>query len=1026
MKRLHLLVTGLALGLSAFGLPASAQSGTILENFKNPPRDSRPRVWWHWMNANITKEGIRKDLLWMDQAGIVGFHNFDAGLETPQIVDKRLPYMTPEWKDAFNYALDIADSLGMEVTIASSPGWSVTGGPWVSKDDAMKKVTWRDTVVNCKGRFKGKLPEPIVTCGDYQYHLRYKDDPHRYDYYKDIAVIAIKLPDNDRTMYELGVKETRTADAIVYEFPSPQTIRSYTYGMEDWTYGRYGYALECSDDGVEYRTVSPELPDVNSVMKTVDIPATTARFFRIRNTVGDDWILTYFSLSPMTRVNIDNEKAGFSTSGSMREFWPTPGTDDAVAMSDVIDITSRYRNGVLNWNVPAGRWKIFRFGYNLTGKHNSPASPEATGLEVDKMDADAVRRYYKNYLGMYDDASHGRLGKVISHIMIDSYEAKWQNWTPAMREQFKSRRGYDMTKWLPALTGQILGSSEETERFLSDWRLTIGELIVENHYDVVNDILAPYDMKRYTESQEATKAYLADGMDVKRKADIPMSAFWIKSHFYSSYSMSDADIHESASVAHIYGQNVCAAESFTNDGLRNLPERKAYVHSPSSLKPAADAALAAGLNRFVIHCSVHQPLDTAFPGLGLGKYGQWFNRHETWAGEAKSWTDYLTRSSWMLQQGRFRSDIAYYYGETSNITSRFKLEYPVIPQGYAYDFVSRSTLLNILRIKDGKLVTDTGMCYSVLVVDDEVRYFSDEVRKRLDDIRAAGIPVVSPDKAGEALASKGVKPDFIIGNPAIRTDQRNPETDIRYVHRSLDSGELYWVANISPDYRTLDASFKTSGRKPVILHADTGAVEPASYSMDGEYTTVRLNMVPDDALFILFEEKTDARECRLPVKICRPVKTVDGDWDVSFQQGRGAPEKAVFHGLKSLDSFPEPGIRYFSGISTYSKDFTLESVPDGECWIDLGEVHHMARVTLNGKDLGPVWKKPYRINVEGTVRPGTNHLEVKVINSWVNRLIGDQQPGAEKITYTAVQYYNADEKTVPSGLVGPVRIIEIK
>lgn len=1016
----------LTAALMAACLSLSGQDKTLMENFQNPPRDSRPRVWWHWMNANITKEGIREDLLWMDRAGVVGFHNFDAGLETPQVVRKRLPYMTPEWKDAFNYALDIADSLNMEVTIASSPGWSETGGPWVSKEDGMKKVTWRDTVVTGKGKFKDKLPEPIVTCGDYQYHLRFHDNPHRYDFYEDVAVVAVKLPDNDRTMQELGVRETVFPDAIVYEFPKPVTIRSYTYGMEDWHYGKYDYTLECSDDGRHYRTVSPALPDVNFVMKTVDIPTTTAKFFRIRHISREPWILNYFSLSPMTRVNIDTEKAGFSTSGSMREFYPTPETDDAVAMSDVIDLTGKYRNGILNWNVPEGRWKIFRFGYNLTGKPNMPASPEATGLEVDKLDADAVRRYYKNYLDMYNDASNGRLGKVISHLMIDSYEAKWATWTKAMPGEFKSRRGYDLTKWLPALTGQIIGSSAETEEFLSDWRLTISELTVENHYDVVNEILAPYGMKRYTESQESGRAYNADGMEVKRKADIPMSAFWIRSSSYSSYSMCDADIHESASVAHIYGQNICAAESFTNDGLNNLSGKKAYTHSPASLKPAADAAMAAGLNRFVIHCSVHQPSLTAVPGLGLGKYGQWFNRNETWAEEAKAWTDYLARSSWMLQQGKFCADIAYYYGESTNITARFKLDYPVIPEGYAYDFVSRGTLLDVLKIKDGKLVSDTGMSYSVLVIDNEIRYFSEEISRRLDEIEAAGIPVVSPDKAGAALREKGIEPDFILSNPNLRTSPYNTRADIRYVHRTLGDGELYWVANITPEYRSIDVSFRTTGKKPVILHADTGLVEPASYVIVAGRTTVHLNMVPDDAQFILFQEDAVETEVRLPEHVSRTVCTIEGPWKVTFQPGRGAPAAAVLPRLESLDSNGDPGIRYFSGTAAYTRTFDLQDVPAGDCWIDLGEVCHMARVILNGKDLGLVWKRPYRINVSGALQKGANSIEVKVTNSWVNRLIGDEQPGARRITYTAVQYYKADEHTVPSGLIGPVAIMEIK
>ncbi|MCQ2181212.1 MAG: glycoside hydrolase family 2 [Bacteroidales bacterium] len=1020
MKRI-LLIAAFLTGC----LAASGQDKAMLDNFKEPPHDARPRVWWHWMNANITKEGIRKDLLWMDSAGIAGFHNFDAGLETPQIVDRRLPYMTEEWKEAFNYALDLADSLGMEVTIASSPGWSETGGPWVSREDAMKKITWRDTVVCGGTRFKGALPEPIVTCGDYQYHLRFHSDPHKYDFYKDLAVFAVRLSDNDLTMEELGVKPTLEERCWTYEFPRPTTIRSYSIGMEDWNYGKYGYAIECSEDGEVYRTISPCLPDVNAVMKSVDIPATTARFFRLRQTGGGEWIVTHFSLSPMTRVNFDSEKAGFVTSGSMREFHPTPETDDPTPMSDIIEISRHYRNGVLDWKVPEGRWKIYRFGYNLTGKPNSPASPEATGLEVDKLDPKAVTRYWDNYLKMYDDASNGRLGKVITHVMIDSYEAKWPTWTGRMREEFKARRGYDMWKWMPALTGLVIDSSASTEEFLSDWRLTIGELTVENHYDIVNGILDRYGMKRYTESQEAGRAFNADGMDVKRKADIPMSAFWIKDGNYSSYSMSDADIRESASIAHIYGQKVVAAESFTTNGLSKEPEMKAYVHSPSSLKPAADAAMAAGLSRFVIHCSVHQPTDV-IPGISLGKYGQWFNRHDTWSHEAKVWTDYLARSSWMLQQGKGCSDIAYYYGESTNITARFKLDYPQVPFGYNFDFVSRDILLNVLKTRDGKLVTDTGMEYSVLVIDNEIRYFSDEVRARLDEIRAAGIPVVAPSEALGALRGKGILPEFVIASPFPEPTPYDNLRDIRYVHRTLDGGELFWVANISPVARVMDVQFKVTGKKPRILHADSGIVEDASYRISDGYTTVRLDMARDDAQFVIFTEDTDDLQYTVPTTLTSLESVLDGEWIISFQQGRGAPVDGIKSPLRSLDSFDEPGIRYFSGTATYRKEFTLDRVPEGRTMIDLGEVHHMARVRVNGKDLGLVWKSPYRVDATGSLHKGANVIEIDVTNQWVNRLIGDAQDGAVPITYTAVKYYGKDSATLPAGLVGPVRITAIK
>lgn len=1051
-----LLTTFLIAAAACFSLGAqdiNLSQDSLTEGFRNPPRDARPRVWWHWMNGNITREGIRRDLLWMDKVGVVGFHNFDAGLESPQIVEKRLPYMTPEWKEAFNYALDLADSLGMEVTIASSPGWSVTGGPWVKPEDAMKKLTWVETVVEGGRSFRGALPEPHTTSDDFQGLLRFTGNRNDIDYYRDIAVVAVKLHDDDLTMEEMGAKLTSCAEPaedgqawICCEFPQPRTIKSVTLATSLDDSGHFNRAIECSDDGEHWKVLLNGIPDTMTPVKSFSIPATTAKYFRLRSNVpGERMEVLRFDLSQVTRVEISAEKSGFYVSASMRDFHQTPHTDDAVSLGDVVDLTSRYRGGVLSWKVPQGRWRIYRFGYNLTGKVNSPASPEATGLEVDKFDAQAVKRYYHNYFDFYNTASRDRVGKVISHLMIDSYEARCQNWTPKMEQEFRSRKGYSLRTWLPALAGQVLGSAEQTERFLFDWREVLSNLMAENHYDVVNEVLAEYGMKRYTESQEQYRAYVADGMDVKRAADIPMSAFWINAEHTPTNTMHQMDIRESASVAHIYGQNICAAESFTASGKSWHPEMKAFSHYPGRLKKAADAALASGLNRFVIHCSVHQSTDDKLPGMGLGKYGQWFNRHETWADEARAWTDYLARSSYLLQQGRFTADIAYYYGETTNLTARFKKGLPQVPEGWNYDFVNKTVLLDVLNVDNGHLTTPSGMSYSALLIDDEVFYMSVPVLRRIREIADAGILVagsepldhtdlMGSDDEFRALVKdiwhsgrKNVVPNVGIEPllPAKDVDVV-PQTgaDFRFVHRSLADGEIYWVANISSEYRTADVSFRVSGYEPVILHPETGEVEQASWAMRDGRTIVHLDMVPDDALFILFMTRTERSSSLAAQKTRQVVGTIGGEWEVAFQQGRGAPERTVLPRLASLDENEDPGIRYFSGTAVYTRKFEIGGLDSGcEYWLDLGRVCNMARVKLNGRDLGLVWKAPFRFNATDALVEGENRLEISVTNTWMNRLIGDEQPGVEhRITWTAMQFYTAEDKTMPSGLLGPVNI----
>ena len=360
---------------------------------------------------------------------------------------------------------------------------------------------------------------------------------------------------------------------------------------------------------------------------------------------------------------------------------PSVSASDVINKKEVIDLTSKMQpDGKLNWTPPAGHWIILRLGYSLTGKKNHPASPEATGLEVDKLSAEHCKAYFENYLDQYKDATGGLMGKKgLQYMITDSWEAGTLNWTDSMMIDFKNRRGYDMIPWLPVLTGHIVESAEASDSFLWDFRKTIADLTAENHYDQLTTLLHERGMGRYTESHEGGRALVADGMEVKRKADIPMSATWTPQIVGSNdiSTVYKADVRESASVAHIYGQNLVAAESMTAYGTP-------WAWSPELLKPTADMELASGVNRFVIHCSVHQPVFDKIPGLGLGPYGQWFTRHETWAEQAWAWTTYLARNSYMLQQGKFVADVAYFYGEDNNITALFGDKLPDVPSGYNY------------------------------------------------------------------------------------------------------------------------------------------------------------------------------------------------------------------------------------------------------------------------------------------------------------------------------------------------------
>ncbi|WP_346857883.1 glycosyl hydrolase [uncultured Draconibacterium sp.] len=1112
MKRNNLLAIIILVGFSVLFSQCKKSEDTatsqLAEDFANPPNEAKPRVWWHWMNGNVTKDGIEKDLMWMKRSGIGGFQNFDAGLATPQVVENRLTYMTPEWKDAFSFATKLADSLDLEMAIAGSPGWSQTGGPWVEEKDGMKKLVWNEIRVQGGKTFHAAVPAPQPTTGTFQNIPLAQDiimssasDKEVAEYYQDLAVLAYQVPANDIDLAKLNPKVTSSGGNftlsqltdgdlattnllllnkksgyawIQFEFAEAQTVKAISLvgggTREQWgslppTNSR---SLLVSDNGVDFQKAA-DLPLGGVDHQTIAIPATTSKIFRVtfNNPVESQFAafaalmggemqeikgtgIAEIVLHPVTRINHSEEKAGFAAEFDLEEY-PTPETDDVIDMNTVVDLTDKLaEDGTLEWDVPEGNWKIVRYGYSLTGKENHPASPEATGLEVDKLDARAVKDYFENYLSQYKDATGGLMGeRGLQYIITDSYEAGNMTWTPAMAQEFEKRRGYSLLPWMPVLTGQIIESSKVSEQFLWDWRKTISELMAENHYDQLTTILEQYGMKRYTEAHENGRLYIVDGMDVKRKSAVPMSAMWVPGMAGSSLSMAQADIRESASVAHIYGQNLVAAESLTAAGL----SENAWSYCPENLKPTADLELANGLNRFVIHTSVHQPVDDKIPGLGLFIFGQWFNRHETWAGQAKSWTDYLARSSYMLQQGKFVADVVYYYGEDNNITGLFGHQLPDIPKGYNYDFINQDALENLLTVEDDKLITPSGMQYRVLVLDKNARKMSlpvlrklavlaeqgaticgtkpemkaslagdqDEFDRLVNEIWNSGKANITEKSVAEVLSALGIQPDFTYS-------AETGEPELLYVHRQLADTEIYWVNNRSDQAQTVDATFRVTGKLPEIWHPETGEKEAASYSMENGQTLVNLNLTPNDAVFVVFRNKTNKKSMELPQAEETLLTKLSGEWTVNFQPERGAPANATFAELTAWNENEIPGIKYFSGTAVYTKtiDIPQEWISEGsDICLDLGEVKNLAEISVNGKSMGTIWKKPFRISISDAIQPGKNELAIQVTNLWVNRLIGDSQPDAtEKITYTTMPFYRANSPLLTSGLIGPVQILK--
>jgi hypothetical protein len=716
---------------------AQTAGGRLEAGFQNPPESARPRVWWHWMNANITKEGIQADMEWMKRVGIGGVQNFDGNLGVPRIVEKPLIYMSPEWKDAFRFAVQTADKLGLEVAVAASPGWSETGGPWVEPREAMKKYVWTETWIEGGRPFTGKLAQPSKVAGPFQNEPAAERSGKLPEFYSDARVFAYRVSDIVHNQVELdplvtasalqaqavSVPQGKTAAASDQSKPvGPEEVSSGAgapldpaklsdgdvanpvflaeTSNENPTWVRFEYRqpttitgltiaaggsfsccvtvdrgpvlrVEASDDGQRYRVVSESV--YNGVQRTMTIPATTARFFRIVLFPGNpeplpEYLLNIRKAAPTMPGRIQGTELPFTpepflfgrglakpkgiplselalrTIGTVdrfevkSNFWvandyyaiPTPsvGNGAPVAKSDVIDLTSKMSpDGSLDWTPPNGRWVIIRLGYSLAGHQNGPASAEATGLEVDKLNKAYVSHYMDTYLDMFTSAAGSDLigSRGLTHLLNDSYEAGFQNWTDNILEEFKARRGYDASPYLPTLVGTVVESPETSDKFLWDFRRTIYELLAQDHYGVVSQKAHERGLRTYGEALEDRRAYQGDDMEMRQFTDVPMAAMWSFPPGGEPRATYIVDDRGAASVAHVYGQKYVAAESFTGAD---------HSTSPKNIKHVADVELIFGINRFVVHQSVHQPISYG-PGLGLGDIGQFFNRNEAWAEQAK-------------------------------------------------------------------------------------------------------------------------------------------------------------------------------------------------------------------------------------------------------------------------------------------------------------------------------------------------------------------------------------------------------
>ena len=773
-------------------------------------------------------------------------------------------------------------------------------------------------------------------------------------------------------------------------------------------------------------------------------------------------LLTRVAFHTVDRINRFEAKAGFTSTFDFSR-WPTPRVDASgiVDSKEVIDLTSHlHADGTLDWTPPAGHWTVLRFGYSLTGQTNAPAENPATGLEVDKLDPSLVRNYMEHYLGLYRDASGDKLGDAgVQNVLTDSWEAGVQNWTPSMLAQFKERRGYDAIGYIPALAGWVVDGANASDRFLWDFHRTLKDMLADNHYGTLARVMHEHHMGYYTEAEGDYPRAIGDGMTMKSRSDIPTGEFW-----YRPFSTDpgqpplQADLEESASVAHVYGKRYAAAESLTVGAFSDP-----WSFSPAMLKPVADEIFAHGINRILLHESHHQPFLEKKPGLELGLFGQYFNRNDTWAEQAKPWVDYLARTSFMLQQGQYVADVAYFYGEDRNLSEiflhRFNTE---VPAGYAYDYINPEALMKLLTVRGGRIVTPSGMSYRVLYLPPYVDRLTLPALQKLRDLVSAGAILAGSKPIGglglsdddrqireianmlwgnderqttahslgagrvyrtsnlaDVLKAEGVRPD-------IKIENSRPESKIMTLHRHAPGRDIYFISNQRNQPEDLTLETRTPGEAPEIWHAETGKSELASFHGAGNTVDTTVHLAPDEAIFLVFRPARN-RSASIPALQRSLLRSLTAPWSVQFESGRGAPASASLPTLLPWNESADPGIKYFSGHATYTQTLTLPSSfrkPHHRVLLNLGEVREIAEVSVNGSAWQTAWHGPYEFDVTDKLKSGRNTVSIRVTNLWPNRLIGDKQPGATKHTYAPQSPYGASSTLLRSGMMGPVNLFE--
>jgi len=903
-----------------------ARAETLEERFARPPAAVMPGVWWRWIDGNVTREGITRDLAEMARKGIRSVDVFDVGGGVPA---GPAAMMGPRWRELFQHALAEAARLGVEVRLTAAAGWGM-GGPWIGAEHATKKLTHAEIQVQGPMRLAQVLPKP----------------PANAAFAADVAVVAFRVPDDAPPMPAEVLASSEAGNYVTDEknFPAadvadgdPETCwkpkEPPTADRPAWVEVRHhepllatgifvaspaaagprACELEAAADGTTFTRVAEFTLEAGDA-RTLDIPPTTARAFRLRITSAHaaDILLAEFAV--LRRGDRPHVRPGirwWMFKSGQRAFWDWPAAGPAVlgeeyAGPDVVDCRSAETvdltpsmdaAGRLTWDVPPGRWAIARFAVTLVGEPpRSMSAAVSGGYEADPYSPAAADRLYDGSIGVVLADAGAEVRPALKGVFLDSHEIGAAafgiqgTWTDGFRDTFREQAGYDLVPFLPALARRVVDGRHQTNRFLWDYRHALARRYLDFYARITERAHRDGLVMRAENGYGSYPFPHIDGLAAYGRIDEPMGEFWFDDGgpwgkvMRQHYRYVDS-VRTAASAARTYGKPLVVAESLTiADGTRQGPGR---------WKATLDAQFCNGMNAAMIHLWSHQPDVDARPGMFTFDA---LNANMTWWEQSDAFLDYIGRCQLLLREGRSVADFCYFFGEETArfVPGRGEVR-PALPAGHEFDGINAEVILTRLACRDGLAVLPDGQAYRALVLPERAGWpVTLPVLVRIAALVSEGLTVIGPrpgpspglrepaaaeqerraivgalwgdaevDRVDRRVGRGRVLSGFSLaeflaeeGVPPDVAPHGRVEAgwaDVSWIHRRTSDNDIYFLANSGSSAVRQVVSFRLMGASPEAWDPLTGTRRalPEWHAADG-VTRVPLGLDPTGSVFVVF------------------------------------------------------------------------------------------------------------------------------------------------------------------------------